>query len=472
MRTKIFHPFTPDVPIGRGALALMILFIFISNAMAAVPEQPPSFSHLAKKAGPGVVNILAVKLVKASPEDMFPFGMDDPFRDFFERFFEDRVPREYRQGALGSGFIIDREGFILTNNHVVEKTTELKVRLADNSEYKAVIVGQDPKTDLALIRIKADRPLTPLPFGDSEALEVGDWVVAIGNPFGLGNTVTSGIVSAKYRQIGSGAYDNFIQTDASINPGNSGGPLLNMAGEVIGINSAIFSQSGGSVGIGFAIPINMAKELLPQLREGKVRRSYLGVMIQDVTPALKEKLDLATDTGALVSDVVPGGPACRAGVQRGDLIVSFDGKQIRSSRDLPYIVSATPIGKKVFMEVIRRKEKIELPVITEEMADEEPSESQADRSQIGLSMQALTPEIAKAYGLSRAKGLLIVQVEDGSPAAEAGLAPGDIIVEADRQTVSDMASFNRILAKHGKGSTLLLLIDRSGITIFVTLTLP
>ena len=294
-----------------------------------------------------MVNIIATKRVQSGPGNGGPPGMEkDPFRDFFDRYFRDRMPREYHQSALGTGFIIDDQGFILTNNHVVEQTTELKVKLANTHEYPATIVGQDPKTDLALIRIETSEKLAPLKLGDSDALEVGDWVLAIGNPFGLGNTVTSGIVSAKYRQIGAGAYDNFIQTDASINPGNSGGPLLNMAGEVAGINSAIFSQSGGSVGIGFAIPINMAKALLTQLRQGKVRRSYLGVMIQDITRKSKTNSVWPRDTGALVSDVMDGGPASKAGVQRGDAIISFDGKTVSASRDLPGIVAATPIGKR------------------------------------------------------------------------------------------------------------------------------
>ena len=296
-------------------------------AKADVQGYPGSFAGLIKKASPSVVNILAVKIIRTPDQGSPSFGMEDPLRDFFERFFGEQLPKEFRQNALGTGFIIDKEGFILTNNHVVEKTEEIKVRLSNEKEYKAEIIGRDPKTDLALIKIKTDMALTALSFGDSDKVEVGDWVVAIGNPFGLGNTVTAGIVSAKYRQIGGGPYDNFIQTDASINPGNSGGPLLNMDGEVVGVNSAIFSQSGGNIGIGFAIPINMAKELLPQLRAGKVRRSWLGVMIQDITPELKDKLGLATEEGALVSDVVSGGPAEKAGHDRHGYDSGHPGRQ-------------------------------------------------------------------------------------------------------------------------------------------------
>jgi serine protease Do len=453
-------------------VCLALTFALNLEDVNAAQGPPLSFSGLVKKAAPGVVNIVATKVIKAPIQEQSPFEPDDPFKDFFDRYFGNRMPREYRQGALGTGFIIDPEGFILTNNHVVEDTTELKVKLIDDREFTAEIVGRDPKTDVALIRIKADGPLTSLPLGNSDTLEVGDWVIAIGNPFGLGNTVTSGIVSAKYRQIGAGAYDNFIQTDASINPGNSGGPLLNMQGEVIGINSAIFSQTGGSVGIGFAIPISMVQELLPQLRQGKVRRSYLGVMIQDITPELKDTLNLGTDSGALVSDVASGGPAAKAGVQRGDVIVGFDGKPVRSSHDLPLIVAAAPIGKKATIEIMRAGKKRTLTAVTEEMSEEkQPSENQDEGVKLGLALQALTPDIAKSYGLSRSQGLVITQVEQGSPAAEAGLQPGDILVEVDQQPVLDVAAFKTILARHPKEGTLLLLVDRGGNTLFVTIKL-
>ena len=284
---------------GTGVRAILSALAFLwavglsNGGLAAAAAAPGSFSDLAKKASPSVVNISTVKVVKSGGRQQMPmpFGPNDPFKDFFERFFRDMVPKDFKQQALGSGFIIDKEGYIVTNNHVVEKSDEIKVKFSDGKEFTAKIVGKDPKTDLALIKIDADRTLVPLSMGDSDKLDVGDWVVAIGNPFGLGNTVTAGIVSAKYRHIGAGAYDNFIQTDASINPGNSGGPLLNTAGEVVGVNTAIYSQSGGSVGIGFAIPINMAKDLIPQLKQGKVVRGWLGVMIQKVTPELRAKLE-------------------------------------------------------------------------------------------------------------------------------------------------------------------------------------
>jgi serine protease Do len=287
--------------------------------------------------------------------------------EFFKRFFGDQMPREFKQSSLGSGFIIDTGGFILTNNHVVEKADEIQVTLSDGKRFEAKVVGRDPKTDIALILIKAGTPLTPLPLGDSDQTEVGEWVLAIGSPFGLGNTVTAGIVSAKYRKIGAGPYDNFIQTDASINPGNSGGPLLNSLGEVIGINTAIFSQSGGSIGIGFAIPINMAKELLPQLKKGEVVRGWLGVSIQGVTPDLADKLGLAEAKGALVSEVTEGGPADKAGIVQGDVIISFGGKEIKKMADLPYMVGATPVGQTVKVEIIRKGKNKVLKVKVGEM---------------------------------------------------------------------------------------------------------
>jgi serine protease Do len=458
-----------------GVLVLAFVFVSACGIARGAQQPPPSFADLVKKVSPGVVNIIANKLIKAPEPDQMPFGSDDPYREFFERFFGTPMPNDYHLGALGSGFVIDAAGLILTNNHVVEDSADLKVRLANDREYQASIVGRDPKTDTALIRIEAEDPLTPLPLGDSEVLEVGDWVVAIGNPFGLGNTVTSGIVSAKYRRIGIGDYDNFIQTDAAINPGNSGGPLLNTRGEVVGINSIIFSESAGSVGIGFAIPINMVKALLPQLRQGKVRRPFLGVMIQNVTPALEERLQLGTDSGALVSDVIAGSPADKAGVQRGDVIVSFDGKPVVNSHDLPLIVGATPVDHKVDLEVLRRGRRTPLTVMTREMVEENGVAEGAQAVEItpgvGLTLQALTPELAAEYALPRNQGLLVVLVDPEGAAAGAGLQPGDIIVEVEQEPVDNVEDFRSSLRRHADQHTLLLLVDRDGNTIFVTIPL-
>jgi serine protease Do len=436
----------------------------------AIP--PESFSHLVKIANPSVVNISTVKIIKEEREVPMPFGPNDPMKDFFERYFGGQIPKKYKQKSMGTGFIIDKKGFILTNNHVVEQTDEIRVRTADNKEFDAKIVGRDPMTDLALIRIKSDTPFIPLLLGDSNRLEVGDWVVAIGNPFGLGNTVTAGIVSAKYRQIGAGAYDNFIQTDTPINLGNSGGPLLNTAAEVIGINTAIFSQNGGSVGIGFAIPINMVKDLLPHLKTGKVIRGWIGVIIQKVTPELRAKLNLLNENGALVSDVVSGGPADECGIKRGDVIVAFDGKPIRESRELPYIVASTSVGKTVPVEVIRNREKMRAEVrVAELKIEEEYQQGSKAESSFGMTLQEITPELAQQYDLSETRGLLIVNVENNSLAAEADLRSGDIILEVDQTPVNRLAAFISIIRRYKKGDTVLFLINREGATLFVTLTI-
>jgi serine protease Do len=437
------------------------------------PVAPGSFSQLAKNASPSVVNISTVKVVKGGGQIPSPFGPDDPFREFFERFFGDRAPRDFKQRSLGTGFIIDKKGFILTNNHVVEGTDEITVTLADKREFGAKIIGRDSKTDLALIRIESDQALPALPLGDSDKLEVGDWVMAIGNPYGLGHTVTAGIVSAKYRQIGAGTYDNFIQTDASINPGNSGGPLLDITGEVIGVNTAIFSQSGGSIGIGFAIPINMAKDLLPQLKKGKVVRGWLGVVIQQVTSELKDKLKLSTEGGALVADVVEGGPAEKAGIKRGDVIVTFDGNDISESNDLPYVVASTPVGKTVTVEVIRKGQTKSIQVEIGELEEEEkPQVASEARPNLGLTVREITPDLARNFGLSETSGVVIVQVQANSPAQEAGLAPGDLILEIDQVGVKDLEQFNTMTEGYKAGDTILFLVKRRGSTLFLTLTVP
>jgi serine protease Do len=371
-----------------------------------------------------------------------------------------------------SGFIIDKEGFILTNNHVVESTDEIKVKLADGREFKAEIVGRDPKTDLALIRIEPESDLPTLSLGDSETAQVGDWVIAIGNPFGLGHTVTAGIVSAKYRQIGAGSYDNFIQTDASINPGNSGGPLLNTAGEAIGINTAIFSRSGGNIGIGFAIPINMAKDILPQLKEGKVVRGWLGVMIQEVTPDLKEKLGLSDADGALVADVTSGGPAEKAGIQRGDVIVGFNGKEIKEMKELPFLVASSPVGSEAKVDIVRNGKPMSVTVTLGRLTDEEEGAPVETRLELGMSLETLTSDKAAAMGLSGTEGVIVSQVAPGSPAAEAGIRLGDVIVEVDKNPVGNVEDFEAAVAKFNPGDTMLLLVKRRGATLFLTLKIP
>jgi len=459
-----------------GAVLIISASPSFAQSTGLLPAAPGSFSTLVKKARASVVNISTVKTIAGGLGHPFSFGgpsgPNDPLRDFFDRFFGDQMPKDFKQKNLGSGFIIDTSGFILTNNHVVEKADEITVKLADGKSFLAEIVGRDPKTDLALIRIESDYELTPLPMGDSDSLEVGDWVVAMGNPFGLDNTVTAGIVSAKYRHIGAGPYENFIQTDASINPGNSGGPLLNTDGQVIGINTVIFSQSGGSIGIGFAIPINMAKEILDQLKKGKVVRGWLGVMIQKITPELKDKLGLENEKGALVADVSSGGPAEKAGIQRGDVVVSFDGKKIDEMKDLPYIVASTPIGKTVSVEVIRKGRKrlfdVKIGELKEERKDVEEEGKSGTEERLGLKVEELTPQLAKDLGLAETEGLVIVQVDGNSPAAEAGLRPGDIILELDQHVAKDPADFLKRIERYKEGDTLLFLIKRGDSTLYVT----
>jgi len=442
-----------------------------SARASSISTAPGSFSQLVKGARQSVVNISTVKVIKGRGRSFrLPFNQNDPFNDFFERFFKDQIPRDFRQKSLGTGFIIDKDGYILTNNHVVEKTDEIKVKLANDKEFSAKIIGRDPKTDLALIQIDSSEPLTPLPLGNSDKLEVGDWVMAIGNPFGLGHTVTAGIVSAKYRHIGAGSYDNFIQTDASINPGNSGGPLLDITGKVVGINSAIFSKSGGSVGIGFAIPINMAKDLLPQLKEGKVIRGWLGVMIQKITSELKEKFQLKDIKGVLVADVAPGGPAEKAGIKRGDVIISFDGKEIKEMKELPFVVASTPVNKVIAVDVVRKGKtrtfKVKLGKLEEE---ETPRKMSEEKSDLGMTVEEITPESARHFGLSEKSGLLVVRVETRSPAEEAGIRQGDMVIEIDQEEMKGLNQYRNKIRQYKKGDTVLFLIKRRGTTLYFTL---
>jgi len=452
------------------------LFSQISESVAQnesiISNSPGSFSELVKKAQGSVVNIYTITVVKQRfPNLQFrdPFGQNDPFNEFFERFFRDQVPKEYRERSLGSGFIINKEGFILTNNHVVERSDEIRVLLNNEKEFDAKIIGKDPKTDLALIKIEAEESLKPLPLGDSDNLDVGDWVVAIGNPFGLEHTVTAGIVSAKYRRLGAGSYDNFIQTDASINPGNSGGPLLNTKGEVIGINSMIVSGGGESIGIGFAIPINIAKDLLPQLKKGKIIRGWLGVVIQEITSELKDKLELPNRHGALVADVSPGGPAEKVGIKRGDVIIVFDQKEIKEMSDLPYFVATTPVGKTVMVEVIREGQRKNFQVKIEELIEEQGEKDIKETENLGMTVEEITPDIARQFGLAEKKGLVVVDVTTNSPAEEADIHRGDILLEIDQMPIRGLRAFKEKTIQYKKGDTILFLVKRGANTLYLTL---
>ena len=464
--------FLPERPLLIGASALA----------AATPEARglPDFVQLAKILTPVVVNVSTTQTAGSaqgsggpSPFPRGPRGGDqDPFGDFWRKFFGDppRGGGGFRSQSLGSGFIIDKDGSILTNNHVVENAQKIMVKLSDGREFEAKVVGKDARTDIAIIKIDAKGDLPAAPLGDSDQLEVGEWVMAIGNPFGLDSTVTSGIVSAKGRHIGAGPYDNFIQTDASINPGNSGGPLINLRGEVVGINTAIFSQSGGNIGIGFATPINSAKEIVPELKgKGKVTRGWLGVSIQNVTPDIASSLGLERNRGALVAEVLKEGPAERAGIKVGDVITQFDGTEIKESTDLPALVGRTRPGKQASVKVLRDKKEMSIPVTITELKEEAIVASAKEKGELGLTVQKVTPEMADNLKLGRAQGVVITEVEPGSPADEAGLQQGDVIIEVDRKPVRDVAEFRKSVSGIKKGQRVLFLVRREGNSLFVAL---
>lgn len=431
-------------------------------AASTVRMVPASFAKLAKKMDASVVNISTTKIFKTRGFHHPFMGENDPFRfffgdDFFKKFFGGKMPREFKQRSLGSGFIIDPAGYVLTNNHVVAKADKIVVKLQSGKEYKAKIVGTDPKTDVALIKINADKPLKAVRLGDSDKIQVGDWVIAIGNPFGLSHTVTAGIISAKGRVIGSGPYDDFLQTDASINPGNSGGPLISMDGTVIGINTAIIASGQG---IGFAIPINMAKKIIPQLKAtGHVVRGWLGVYIQDVTPELAKKFGLNEgQKGVLVSKVFEKSPAQKAGIKQGDVITNFDDKPVTSSHELAIIVSQTKVGKEVKIKFVRdgktKSIKVKIGTRTEEKVAEKVTKNAPER--LGFEVQELTPELAKRLGLKVKKGILVVAVDRVGPAYEAGLRQNDVIVEVNRKKVTTLDAFEKSLSEKSRGGYLFL----------------
>lgn len=439
--------------------------------------QAPNFADLAERLNPSVVNISTTQVVKgqqrrSAPRFPFPspFGERDPFEEFFERFFGGENPqRELRRRSLGSGFIVNKEGYIVTNNHVVENASDIKISLSDKEEFDAKVIGRDPKTDVALIKIEAKKDLQATPLGDSGKLRVGDWVVAIGNPFGLGHTVTSGIVSAKGRIIGAGPYDDFIQTDASINPGNSGGPLFNLNGEVVGINTAIVASGQG---IGFAIPINVAKDLLLQLREkGRVTRGWLGVQVQQVTPELAKSFGLDRERGALVADVVPDTPAEKAGIERGDVIVEFNGRKIEHMNDLPRVVASTQPGADVEVKVLRKGQEKMVRVKVSEMTEERTARGGGGSIEEGLGMtvQELTPEIARSLGLTETKGVVVSNVEDESPADEAGIQRGDVVLEVNQKKVSNLREYRAALGRTGGTESWLFLVRRGNNVLYVAL---
>ena len=437
----------------------------------ATPRSLPDFVSLVKKLRPVVVNVSTTQVRGQAEVAPSPFGEEEPFGDFWRKFFGGPFSQgPQRQQSLGTGFIIDRDGYILTNNHVIDDATKIMVRLADEREFEAKVIGKDPKTDIAVIKINAKGDLATAPLGDSDRLQVGEWVLAMGQPFGLDNTVTAGIVSAKGRHIGAGPYDNFIQTDASINPGNSGGPLINIRGEVIGINTAIFSQSGGNIGIGFATPINIAKEILPQLKsKGKVTRGWLGVVIQNVTPDIAESLGLDKTQGGLVADVAKNGPAEHAGIKIGDVIVEFEGREIKQSSDLPALVARISPGKQVRMKVLRDKKEIPVSATIGELKEEEAVASAKEKTGLGLTVQNITPRIARSLGLERPQGVVITGVEPGSPAEDAGLQRGDVILEVDRKPIQNLSDYRKAVGSGRKEAGALFLVKRGESTMFLAL---
>jgi serine protease Do len=437
-----------------------------------VTRAPFSLADLAEKLKPSVVNISTTKTVR-SGGFRSPFGQGSPFGhfggdDFFERFFGDVPQRQFKQKSLGSGFIISHDGYIFTNNHVVEQADEILVKLSDGKEYKAKVIGKDITTDIALIKIKSNDSLPVAETGDSDKLRVGDWVMAIGNPFGLEQTVTAGIVSAKGRVIGAGPYDNFIQTDASINPGNSGGPLFNMEGKVVGINTAIVAQGQG---IGFAIPISMAKNILPDLKaKGKVTRGMLGITVQDISDDIATTLKLKDRSGVLISDVTEGDPADKAGLKSGDIVTEINGKPVKDTHGLLLTIAEFPVGETIKVKIVRDGQEKVFPItIAERTEKSEMASAQQSGEAFGMTVQEITPEIARHLGLSIKKGIIVVDVQEGSVAEEVGIQPQDIILSVNKIKITTMKEYQKEIAKAGEKGSILLLIKRGKAAFYVPL---
>src|SRR5262250_1989081 len=437
---------------------------------AALPVPSGSFSRIAEAVSPAVVNINTVIRGAAGRTPIEEFFGDE----FFRRFFGEIPEREQVQRSLGSGVIVDTAGIVLTNAHVVERASEIEVVTAEGKKHKAKLVGIDRRTDLAVLRLQGGGPYPAATLGDSDKLKVGDWVLAIGSPFGLQQTVTAGIISAKGRSIGQGLFDDFLQTDAAINPGNSGGPLVNMSGEVVGINSAILSRSGGNVGIGFSIPVNMAKRIYTELSaRGKVTRGWLGVSIQPLTPELAKGFGLRDAKGVLISDVVQDSPAERAGIAAGDIVIEFDKKKVDTPQDLQKAVAATAPGKGVPVKVWRDKTEKTLEIKIGETPDENVAlkSTNKGRTMLGLEVRPITPDIARQLNLRGGEGVLVFSVEDDSPAAEAGLQRGDVIREVNRQRVRNVQDYERATKDVKEGDRVTVLLQRGQQSLYVAFTL-
>ena len=495
----------PQRPLRRLATSCFAVLTLVAAAMplpAYARSAPESFADLADEVTPAVVNISASTTVEARNRTLPQLPPGTPFEDLFEEFFnrrgqgggpggpgggENSPSRPRSSNSLGSGFVIDPSGIVITNNHVIGDANEVFVIWSDGRRLKAEVVGKDPKVDLAVLRVKSDTPLKAVRFGDSDKLRPGDWVMAIGNPFGLGGSVTAGIVSARGRNIESGPYDNYIQTDASINKGNSGGPLFNMDGEVIGINTAILSPTGGSVGIGFAVPAATAVPIIDQLREfGETRRGWLGVRIQNVDDSTAEALNLGKARGALVAGIDERGPAKPSGLEVGDVIVRFDNREVKDSRDLPRIVANTPVGKAVDVVLMRKGQELTKSVTLGRLEDGERQQQAnlnqpgaeaptATRRALGLELSGVTDEIRKRYNIKdTVKGVVVTRVDPNSAAADKRIQPGEVIVEVGQEPVSNPADVTRrveVLKKDGRRSALLLVANAQGEVRFVAVSI-
>jgi serine protease Do len=476
----------------------------VPAAAQVKPAGPESVADLAEGLLDAVVNISTSQNVKnedKAPMPQVPEG--SPFQDFFDEFFKGEGGEGSNQpqtvNSLGSGFVIDPSGFIATNNHVIEGADDIEVNFANGSKLKAKLVGTDPKTDLALLKVEPKVPLTAVPFGDSRTMRIGDWVMAIGNPFGLGGSVTIGIISARGRNINAGPYDNFIQTDAAINRGNSGGPLFNMRGEVIGINTAIISPSGGSIGIGFSVPTELAQNIFTQLREfGETRRGWLGVRIQPVTDDIAESLAMTETKGALVAGIIKGGPVDNGSIQTGDVIVRFDGKDVEEMRDLPRVVAESPVGKAVDVVLLRDgkettvkvtlgrledgeqlasagEDVIEDGTATEDGGAPETGEKTAParaETVLGMAIGDLDEEARKTFDIAESvKGVVITEVTPDSAAAERGIVPGDVIVEIGQEAMTTAEEVKTRVAKlksEDRRNALLMIANRTGALRYIT----
>jgi serine protease Do len=452
---KGYIPFTPRVP-------------------RQIAESSKAFSEITSSISPSVVNISTTKVVK---RDLAPL-VDDPFSEFFSPFRDFKMPKKWKEQSLGSGVIVSPEGYIITNNHVIEQADEIRVTLFDKRSFKAKVIGADNKTDVAIVKIDADN-LFAVQWGDSDKLQVGEFVLAIGNPYGLSHTVTMGIISAVGRaNVGIADYEDFIQTDAAINPGNSGGPLVNTKGELIGINTAIFSRSGGYQGIGFAVPSNMARLVMDQLiQKGKVTRGWLGVTIQEITPELSQKFGLKTAKGALIGDVAKGSPAEKSGLRRGDVILEFNGKKVGDVGNLRNMVAQSKVGAQIPLVIMRTGKEYALSVTTTELPKDATEAVPANEvpdavfeGLAGVNVIELTREISRQLGLPKdEKGVVVVRVDPGSSVEDAGLRKGDVIQEIDREKVSSLDDYTQIVADVHSGDTVLAFINRGGKKFYVTI---